>query len=185
MILRYNHVAPLPPNAPVPLNNPRLRPWVGESPYLANRPLRGPRGTVALPLLEKPITFANVPRIERITVSSFLRDAQENSAFTHVAGMVLQAMTGVRATVHIARKTQTIGRRLFNQRKGKPIGVGCTLTGETMWHFLGTLVEVVGPRIKEWKGLKGSSGDGSGNLAVGFGRDVVGAWPEVEVNYDS
>jgi len=44
---------------------------------------------------------------------------------------------------------------------------------------------VVMPRIKEYKGVSGSSGDGSGDLAWGFGPDVVGVFPEVEINYDA
>lgn len=99
--------------------------------------------------------------------------------------MVLQAMTGVRARVSLAKKNKMAGRGMFNQRAGKPISVTCAMQGEGMWHFLSTLVEVVGPGIKEWKGLRGSSGDGSGNLGVGFGKEVVGAWPEVGVNYDA
>jgi len=99
--------------------------------------------------------------------------------------MVLQAMTGVRVRVSLAKKSQAAGRVKFNQRAGQPIAVTCDLRGEGMWHFLSTLVEVVGPGIKEWRGLRGGSGDGSGNLGVGFGREVVGAWPEVGVNYDA
>jgi len=137
-----------------------------------------------LPLLAKPITFANIPTINRITVSSIVRE-QENSAYLHVAGMVLQAMTGVRARVSVAKKSLAVGRSSFSQRAGKPVSVTCELRGEGMWHFLSTLVEVVGPGIKEWRGFRGSSGDGSGNVGVGFGKEVVGAWPEVGVNYDA
>jgi large subunit ribosomal protein L5 len=40
------------------------------------------------------------------------------------------------------------------------------------------------PKIKEWKGVKGSSGDSSGNLTFGFTPEETALFPEVEVNYD-
>lgn len=99
--------------------------------------------------------------------------------------MVLQAMTGQRAVVHFARKSQARGRVSFNQKEGAPIAVSVRMEGEAMWGFLGTLVEMVGPGIKEWRGLRGSSGDGSGNLGLALARDTVGKWPEIEINYDA
>ena len=110
-----------------------------------------------------------------------MRDATSDSAYLHVAGMVLQAITGVRCTVHRAKKSVAN----FNLTRGKAIGVSCELQGEGMWHFLSQCVDVVMPRIKDWSGVSGGSGDGSGNIGWGFGGEVVGRWPEVEVNYDS
>ena len=118
-------------------------------------------------------------------MSSIIRQAAEDSAYLHVGGMVLQAITGVRATVHMARRAFTVGRISFNQRKGKPIAVSCDLRGEMMYDFLAKVIEVVAPGIKEWKGVKGSSGDGSGNLGFGFRPETVGSFPEIAINYDS
>ena len=114
-----------------------------------------------------------------------IKQAAEDSAYLHVAGMALQAITGVRANVHIARRAFTVNRTGFNQRKGKPIAVSCDLRGEMMYEFLAKVIEVVAPGVKEWKGVKGSSGDGSGNLGFGFRPETVGSFPEIAVNYDS
>ncbi|MCJ1388329.1 hypothetical protein MMC18_001175 [Xylographa bjoerkii] len=182
MTLQYTHIPPGTPRLPAPQ---RLRTWDSTSPYYAGRPLRKPRGSMHLPLLAVPITYRTVPTVSRITVAAIVREAADDSAYLHVAGMVLQAMTGRRAGVHIAKKSQVVGRASFTQREGKPIAVSVSVEGEAMWHLLGTLVELVGPGIKEWRGLRGSSGDGAGNLGLGLSPDVVGAWPEVEVNYDA
>lgn len=100
--------------------------------------------------------------------------------------MALQAISGVRATVYMARKSFTAGHRTpHTQRAGKPIAIGVTLEREDMWHFLSTLIDRVLPRVKDWKGIRGSSGDGSGNLGLGLAPDVVGGWPELEINYDA
>lgn len=95
--------------------------------------------------------------------------------------MILQAITNVRATVFRAK--HDIGD--FGLRKGKPCSVGVELRGEDMYNFLAKVTEVVMPRIKEYKGVSGTSGDSSGDIAWGFAADTVGTFPEVEINYDA
>ena len=183
MVLGYQHV---PPGTPTPPPKQRLRSWDDSSPYHKNRPLRAPRGAAGLPLLNKPITFNNVPTLDKITVSILVRDASSSSAHLHVAGMILQAITTQRAHVYIAKRGMTAGHQIsFTQAKDKPIAVGTTMSGEAMWHFMSTLVTVVLPRIKEWSGVKAKSGDRSGNFTVGLTPEMVGGWPEVAVNYDA
>ncbi|MCJ1306979.1 hypothetical protein MMC25_000623 [Agyrium rufum] len=183
LTLLYQHV---PPGQPLqPSIGPRLRQWDESSPYHKNRPLRPPMGGTALPLAKRRTTFNNVPVIERVTVSAMIRDAQQNSAYLHVAGMILQAMTGVRAEVRHARRSMPAGRNMFQQVKGKPIGLVCKMEGELMWDFVGKLSELVLPGVKDYKGVSGKSGDGSGNLGFGVSQEGVGQWPEIAVNYDS
>ncbi|MCJ1351079.1 MAG: hypothetical protein MMC33_001061 [Icmadophila ericetorum] len=183
MTLSYVHI---PPGMQPPLAPQRLRTWDDSSPYHKNRPVRGPRGIKPrLPLLRRPITFRNVPAISCITVHCMVPDAQKDSAYLHVAGMALQAITGARAVVHNAKKTIPEIRGNHAQREGKPISLSVNLKNEDMYDFLAKVVEVVLPGIKDWKGVSGNSGDGSGNLAFTLDREVVGAFPEIEVNYDS
>ncbi len=111
---------------------------------------------------------------------SFVREAGKDPAALQVAGMALQAITNVRCTVYRAKRSIAS----FNLREGRPMAVKSELRGEDMWCFLSKLVDVVMPRIKEYKGVSGRSGDGNGNLAFGFPADVVGMFPEIEVNYD-
>ena len=182
MVLSYSHI---PPGTPQPPTPQRLRSWDDSSPYYKNRPLRAPRGTETLPLLDKPVNFRNVPTLSAITASILVRRATDNSGFLHAAGILLQSLTSQRATVHTARKTQNAGQGIaFSTKKGKAIAVGTTMKGEGMWHFLSTLVGVVLPRVKEWGGLKASAGDRSGNFTIGLTPEAVEGWPEVGVNYD-
>lgn len=95
--------------------------------------------------------------------------------------MVLQAITNVRGEIFEARKSIV----QFGQRKGKNMSVKCELFGEDMWDFLAKVVETVMPRVKEWKGVSGGSGDGNGNLGWGFTGEVVGGMEEIGVNYDA
>lgn len=54
-----------------------------------------------------------------------------------------------------------------------------------MWYFLSKMVDLVMPRIKDYKGVSGTSGDSSGNLTWGLSAEVVGLFPEIMVNYDA
>lgn len=106
--------------------------------------------------------------------------AQDDSGHLHVAGMVLQAITGQRVQTHAARRSVAS----FDLREGKYIAATAELRGEDMLHFLSKTIDIVMPRIKDWKGVKGSSGDSSGNIAFGLGSEEVALYPEIEVNYD-
>jgi ribosomal protein L5 len=108
-------------------------------------------------------------------------EAQENSAHLHIAGMIVQAITNVRATAHKARHN-VVG---WGLREGKFISVTADAEREDAYNFIAKLVDVVLPRIKEWKGVPGSSGDGSGNITFGLTPDQLSLFPEVEVNYDA
>lgn len=132
-------------------------------------------------LIDRPITFRNIPKLEGVTVHSFVRDALEGSAALHVASMVIQAITGVRCTTHEARSNVT----QWGIREGKWCGLTTELKGEDMHHFLSKLIDVVMPRVRDWKGVQGTSGDDNGNISFGFAPDIIALFPEVEVNYDS
>ena len=136
-----------------------------------------------LRLLKKPISFRNVPMIEKVTVHSYVKGAISNgSQYIHVAGMVIQAITNKRVETHKARS----GEAGWGLIKGKQtVSVTADLKGEDMYHFLAKLINVVMPRIKDWNGVRATTGDSSGNLTLGLEPEVVGGFPEIEVNYDS
>ncbi|OJJ96789.1 hypothetical protein ASPACDRAFT_81017 [Aspergillus aculeatus ATCC 16872] len=170
-----------PPGFKPPVKAPRLRSWDDSSPYHKNRNLRGPRGGDVLRLLRKPIDFNNIPRLERITIHSYVNMATENSSWLHAAGIAVQAISNVRV--------QTFKSRTSVQKWGIIPGrdtVACKadLYGENMMHFFGKLVDIVLPRIKDWQGVKGSSGDSSGNITFGLDPEHVALFPEIEINYD-
>jgi len=177
MALTYSHT---PPGTVTPPKAPRLREWDDSSPYHKNRPKRGPRGGDVLRLIEKDINWHNIPQIKEVTIHSMVKGAIEDSAHLHVAGIMLQAITGVRPTVHRAKR----GMADWGLRENQPISLTCTLREDEAWAFVDKCVNLVFPQIKDWPGVKGSSGDSSGNLAWGFDRDAAILFPEVAINYD-
>ncbi|KAL9044165.1 MAG: hypothetical protein Q9214_002679, partial [Letrouitia sp. 1 TL-2023] len=118
----------------------------------------------------RPITFRNIPRLEKIIVHTVIRDPDHrDSAWLHVAGMIVQAITNVRCQVYKAKHNiANFGLRASRTS----MAVGVELRGEDMYCFLSKVVEVVMPKIKEYKGVSGGSGDSSGNLAFSLGKEA-------------
>ena len=95
--------------------------------------------------------------------------------------MVLQAITNVRAQTHDAKMSIVN----FGLKKGQACALTSEMTGEDMWCFLSKMVDLVMPRIKDYKGVSGKTGDSSGNLTWGMTSEAVGMFPEIMVNYDA
>ena len=121
-------------------------------------------------------TFRNMPKLRGITVHSMARGALNDSAYLHAAGMVVQSITGVRATPHKSKENIAF----WDLRAGKTISVTAQVKGRAAYRFLAQLIDVVLPRIKDWKGVSGKSGDSSGNLSFGLTPDAVSLFPEIE-----
>ncbi|KAI1003758.1 hypothetical protein K3495_g4450 [Podosphaera aphanis] len=178
MTMMYVHKQP---GVVTPPRADRLRTWDDSSPYHKGRPKRGPRGPgQVLRLIERDIDWRNIPKIKEITVHSFIKEAVDDSAYLHTAGMLLQAVTGVRAQVHNAKRSVSA----WKLREGTPIAVSATMNGNMASEFLDKCIHLVFPKLKDWPGIKGTTGDNSGNLAWGFSREGVILFPEVQVNYD-
>jgi large subunit ribosomal protein L5 len=157
-----------------------LRPWTGDSPYFENRAWKGPRGGDTLLPKHKVITFRNIPQVTRVTVHSHVPRAQSESAWLHVCGIALQSITNKRVTTHISKTAV----QEWGIKKGKWTAASVNLEGEDMYHFISKLVDLVLPRIKDWKGVGGTSGDATGNITFGLRPEDVALFPEIEVNYD-
>ncbi|PBP23857.1 50S ribosomal subunit L7 [Diplocarpon rosae] len=159
----------------------RLRTWDDSSPYHKGRPKRGPRGPGdQLRLIEKDINWRTIPKIDEVTVHCMVKGAIDDSSHLHVAGIMLQSITGVKPLVHKARKSVS----QFGIRAGMAVSLTCTMRGNQAYEFVDKCVNLVFPRIKDWAGVNGSTGDNSGNITWGFSRDGAILFPEVEINYD-
>ncbi|EAA31493.1 ribosomal protein L5 [Neurospora crassa] len=177
MTLAYIHT---PPGTPKKEPTERLRAWEGDSPYFANRARRAPRGAPELPIRERDISFRNIPEIKEITVSTFVPLGLKNPDLLIVARAVLLAMTGTMP--EMTRSKNNVVQ--WQLQANKPAGCKTTIYGNAAWEFMDRLIHLVLPRIKDWKGVPASTGDGSGNVQFGLNPEDVQLFPEVECNYD-
>jgi large subunit ribosomal protein L5 len=131
------------------------------------------------PAIMKSLGLKNkmeVPRIEKIVISSCLPDAVQNSKVLNVAADEITAITGQKAVITKAKKSLAN----WKLREGMPLGVTVTLRRERMWSFLDRLVSVALPRVRDFRGMPSKGFDGRGNYNMGLKEQIV--FPEI--NYD-
>jgi len=130
-----------------------------------------------LPWLQKEMGYPNrmaAPRLEKIVLNMGIGEAIQNIKALDAAAAELGQITGQKAIVTRAKKSIAN----FKLRKNMPIGASVTLRGERMYEFLDRLVNIVLPRVRDFKGLSSKSFDGRGNYTLGLRDQLV--FPEVD-----
>ncbi|OGT88900.1 MAG: 50S ribosomal protein L5 [Gammaproteobacteria bacterium RIFOXYA12_FULL_61_12] len=115
-----------------------------------------------------------VPRIEKITLNMGVGEAVADKKVMDHAVKDLRAIAGQQPIVTHARKS-VAG---FKIREGWPIGCKVTLRRERMYEFLGRLIDIAIPRIRDFRGLNGKSFDGRGNYSMGVKEQIM--FPEID-----
>jgi large subunit ribosomal protein L5 len=131
------------------------------------------------PAIMKSLGLKNkmqVPRIEKIVISSCLPDAVQNSKVLNTAAEEITAIAGQKAVITKSKKSIAN----FKLREGMPIGVTVTLRKDKMWSFLDRLITVSLPRVRDFRGMPSKGFDGRGNYNMGLKEQIV--FPEI--NYD-
>ncbi|MCH8946382.1 MAG: 50S ribosomal protein L5 [Acidobacteria bacterium] len=130
-----------------------------------------------LPALKKEFGYKSdmqVPRLRKIVINMGLGEAIENIKVLDAAANELGQITGQKAIVTRARKSISN----FKLRKNMPIGVCVTLRRENMYEFLDRMVNIVFPRVRDFRGVSSKSFDGRGNYTLGLQDQLV--FPEVD-----
>ena len=86
----------------------------------------------------------------------------------------LTAIAGQKPVVTKAKKTISN----FKLREGVPAGLIVTLRGKRMYDFLDRLVNIVLPRVRDFRGLSRKAFDGHGNYSLGLREALV--FPEIK-----
>jgi large subunit ribosomal protein L5 len=86
----------------------------------------------------------------------------------------LTAITGQKPVVTKSRKSIA----QFKLREGMAIGCKVTLRRERMYEFLDRLVTIALPRVRDFRGVPGTSFDGRGNYAMGIKEQII--FPEID-----
>ena len=86
----------------------------------------------------------------------------------------MEQITGQKPKVTAAKKSISS----FKLREGDKIGLAVTLRGNRMYDFYGKLVDVVLPRLKDFRGVSKASFDKQGNYTLGIAEYSV--FPEID-----
>jgi len=115
-----------------------------------------------------------VPRISKVVVNIGLGEAMDNPKALEAASSDVTAITGQKPVITKARKSIAN----FKLREGRAIGVAVTLRGERMWSFLDRLMNIVLPRVRDFRGVSSKAFDGRGNYTLGLRGQII--FPEIE-----
>ena len=130
-----------------------------------------------VPALMKELNLENVmqvPRITKVMINIGMGEAMDNpKALDAAVGDVIQ-ITGQKPVITKAKKAIAN----FKLREGRSIGVKVTLRGERMWSFIDRLMNIVLPRVRDFRGVSPDSFDGRGNYTLGLREQLI--FPEIE-----
>jgi len=126
--------------------------------------------------LQKELELKNpmaVPRLHKIVVNMGVGEATQNAKVLDPAVNELTQITGQKPVTTRAKKSIAA----FKVREGQAIGAMVTLRGDRMYEFFDRLVNIVLPRVRDFKGVSTKSFDGRGNFTVGLHDQLI--FPEI------
>jgi large subunit ribosomal protein L5 len=130
------------------------------------------------PALKEEFGYKNdmqIPRLDKIVLNIGAgAEAVKDSKKAKAAADDLTTIAGQKAVITKAKKS-IAG---FRVREDMPLGAKVTLRGDRMYDFLDRLVTVALPRVRDFRGVKGSAFDGRGNYAMGLKEHIV--FPEID-----
>jgi large subunit ribosomal protein L5 len=129
------------------------------------------------PQLLKELELKNpmsVPRLHKIVVNMGVGEATQNAKVLDPAVNELGLITGQKPVVTRAKKSIAA----FKVRQGQSIGAMVTLRGDRMYEFFDRLVNIVLPRVRDFRGVSTKSFDGRGNYTLGLHDQLI--FPEID-----
>ena len=132
-----------------------------------------------VPALKEKFQYENVmqiPKLEKIIINMGLGAEKDNPKGIEAAAKELGQISGQKAVICKAKKSVAN----FKVREGMSIGANVTLRGDRMYYFADKLMNIVLPRVRDFRGVSDKSFDGRGNYAMGLKEQLI--FPEI--NYD-
>jgi large subunit ribosomal protein L5 len=130
-----------------------------------------------VPALKDSLNLSNVmqvPQVKKIVINIGMGEAMDNPKAMDAAVSDIQQITGQKPVITKARTSIAA----FKLREGRAIGVKVTLRGERMWAFLDRLINIVLPRVRDFRGVPRDAFDGRGNYTLGLREQLI--FPEIE-----
>jgi large subunit ribosomal protein L5 len=130
-----------------------------------------------IPELQVELSIANkmaIPKLEKIVINVGVGDALQNIKLLDTAKTELSLIAGQYPAVGRAKKSISS----FKLRKGQAIACYVTLRGKRMYEFFDRLVNIVLPRVRDFRGVSSRAFDGRGNYTLGMKDQLV--FPEID-----
>ena len=111
-----------------------------------------------------------IPKLDKIVLNMGIGEAVKDTKKVKQGAEELSLIAGQKAVITKA-KNSIAG---FRVREEMPLGTKVTLRGDRMYEFLDRLINIALPRVRDFRGVKGTSFDGRGNYAMGRERHQKG-----------
>lgn len=111
-----------------------------------------------------------VPKITKITINSGLGPhiQKGNKNYDYIVEN-LAKISGQKPVLNKAKKSVSN----FKIREGDVVGTSVILRGKRMYCFLSKLINIVFPRVRDFRGIPKKGFDGQGNYNIGFKEHTV------------
>ena len=132
-----------------------------------------------VPQLKEKFGYTNVmqiPKLEKIVLNRGLGSDKDNPKGIESALEEMALIAGQKPIITKAKKSVAN----FKVREGQNVGAKVTLRGDRMYYFADKLMNIVLPRVRDFRGIPDTSFDGRGNYAMGVKEQLI--FPEI--SYD-
>ena len=132
-----------------------------------------------VPQLKEKFGYTNVmqiPKLEKIVLNMGLGSDKDNPKGIESALEEMALIAGQKPIITKAKKSVAN----FKVREGQNVGAKVTLRGDRMYYFADKLINIVLPRVRDFRGIPDTSFDGRGNYAMGVKEQLI--FPEI--SYD-
>ena len=128
--------------------------------------------------LQKELKLDNInqiPKLEKVIVSSGVGKKHEDKRFTETVELTLKKITGQATTSRLAKKS--IATFKIRKGMGAPVGYLTTLRNDKMYEFVDRLINIALPHVRDFHGVSRNSFDQQGNYSLGLTEQTV--FPEI------
>lgn len=130
-----------------------------------------------VPALKAEFNYKNpmqVPKLTKIVLNMGVGEASQDKKKIDGPISDLTLITGQKPVTTVAKNSIAA----FKLRDGMVIGTKVTLRKDQMYEFYDRLVNIALPRVRDFRGVKGTGFDGNGNFAMGLKEQIV--FPEID-----
>lgn len=129
------------------------------------------------PALKKTLGLKNVmavPKITKVTLNIGIGSYSQSHGKDY--SNVLENLTKIAGQKPVLTKAKKAISN-FKVRQNEVVGMTVTLRGKKMYNFLNKLINIVFPRVRDFRGISPKAFDGNGNYSIGFKEHIV--FPEI------
>lgn len=132
-----------------------------------------------MPKMKEKFGYKNnlsVPKLSKVVINVGVGRNTKDKNFIDAVANNLTFISGQKSILVKAKKSISA----FKIRQGMIVGVVVTLRNKRMYDFTDKLINIIFPRVRDFRGISQKQIDKQGNLSVGFKEYL--AFPEIKID---